>query len=710
MILPTHRRVVPSAWALCCFVLAATSVAAWAQSDATPAQAAAGQAQQAPETVPSTSGAGQNGGAEVGTGTPGAVSGQVIESTPDKRHLREAEAAYLAGAKKLGHDDLNAAEQQFQRALKLSPENENYAIAISVTRQHRLTELVQQASKARQAGDQEKAGTLFAEARALDPNDPLVVEHEGLFSSSKAGAAQPASVAAGQAAQSKGTDNTPIAPIADRTQMLAEPAAYEPWKPETPNLAGAIHLKPSDEIKDLHFRGSSQDVIRDVAAAYGIRAIMDNTVEPKNLRFDLEGVNYQRAMSVLKTMAHVFAVPLDETSAIFARDDATDRQRLQPQLEETISLPGSSSEQLNDVASVMRNIFDIKQATIQTGSGTIVVRAPEDVLQPMNRTLQDLIDANGEVMIEVKLYEVNTTRMINAGATIPTAAGIFNVDAAAASLVSANQTLVQEAIAQGLITGSESNIFIAGALIASGLVQSNLLSTTIGVFGKGVTQTGITETGSLGFNLGQNSTDTRSLDDVQLRLGDRQAGTFRLGTRYPIVSSTYSTGLSTASTAALGNASINGVSLASLLSQYAGGSSATIPQVTYEDLGVTLKATPRIERTGHINMLLDLKIEALSGSSANGNPVLENRQFSSDLSVADGESVMLASSVTRSETAAMSGLPGLSELPGFQMPIDDNTEKDTSQLVVIVTPHLVRHRSEALAGPRVPVVPPQAAN
>ncbi len=197
---------------------------------------------------------------------------------------------------------------------------------------------------------------------------------------------------------------------------------------------------------------------------------------------------------------------------------------------------------------------------------------------------------------------------------------------------------------------------------------------------------------------------------MQLRVGDHEEATFRLGTRYPIVSSTYTTGLSSASTAALGNASINGVNLASLLQQFAGGSSATIPQVTYEDLGVTLTAKPRIERLGRVNLQLELKIEALSGASANGNPVLDSRQFKTDLTVGDGESVLLASSVSRSETAAMAGIPGLSELPGFQMPIADNADRDSSQLVVVVTPHLIRHRSDTLAGPRVRVVATQAAN
>jgi type II secretory pathway component GspD/PulD (secretin) len=334
------------------------------------------------------------------------------------------------------------------------------------------------------------------------------------------------------------------------------------------------------------------------------------------------------------------------------------------------------------------------------GAGTIVVRAPEEVLAPLNRVIEELLESSGEVMVEVKMYEVDTTRTTNAGANIPTAAGIYNVDAAATALVNANQTLVQQAIAQGLISATASNLTIAAELIASGLVQSSLLSSTIGAIGGGTMMTGITETGNIAFNLGLNSSDTRALDDVQMRVGDRQPAIFREGTRYPIVTSTYSSGVSTPASS-LSNASINGVSVASLLSQYSGGSSVTIPQVTYEDLGITLNATPTIQKTGQINLKLELKIEALSGSTSDGNPILENRDFASYITVAEGESVLMVSNVTRSETAAMSGIPGLSELPGFQMPVTQDVEKNTTQLVMVVTPHVVRRRSDTVASPRI---------
>jgi type II secretory pathway component GspD/PulD (secretin) len=643
-----------------------------------------------------------------GSGTALAAAGpHPVETAPNKRDLRQAEDAYLAGANKLQRDDLIGAEREFTRAQKLDPGNRDYAIAISLARQHRLTELVQQAGKARQEGNPQKAEKLLAQARAIDPENPIVIEHSGPDLAKTASAAQAPEAASGQAAtdQASGKPGDKAGgalpdPLADRARMLSAGEASEPWQIQAPALEGAIRLAPSDAVKSFHLSGTSPDLLRDVASAYGIRAIVDNSVEQKNFSFDLENVNYGKAMEVLKEMAHVIVVPVDETSVLVARDLPSNRLLMERLVEETIYLPGSTQEQLNDMANVARNIFGVRQTTAQVATGSIVVRAPQEVLATMNRVLEDLNDATGEVMVEVKMYEVDTSRTANAGANIPTAAGIYNVDQAATALVSANQTLVQQAIAQGLVSPTASSLTIAGELIASGLVQSSLLSSTIGVIGGGTMMTGITETGNIAFNLGLNSSDARTLDDVQMRVADRQTANFREGTRYPITSSTYSSGLSTAASA-LSNKSINGVNVASLLSQYAGGSSMTIPQVTYEDLGVTLNATPAILKSGQINMKLDLKIESLTGSTSDGNPILGNREFKSDITVREGESVLMVSYVSKTETAAMSGIPGLSELPGFQMPVTQDIQKETNQLVMVVTPHVVRRRSDLLASPRI---------
>ncbi len=243
-------------------------------------------AQAPPADGDSTQQAPPAGRADAGTAVSGV--GRPAESAPSKHQLREAKDAYLNGAKKLEHDDLDAAEAEFKRALKLDPENKNYAIAISVARQHRVTELVRQSTQARQTGDSAKADTLLAEARAIDPANPFVLEHSGPF------LMEP---------QAPGKAGVAATPIADRGQML-QPQTNEPWKIQGPSLAGAIQLEPDDAVKSHSLAGVAADVIRNVALAYGIRAVIDDSVEQKQLRFNLENVDYQRAMSVVMSMTH----------------------------------------------------------------------------------------------------------------------------------------------------------------------------------------------------------------------------------------------------------------------------------------------------------------------------------------------------------------------------------------------------------------------
>jgi general secretion pathway protein D len=264
--------------------------------------------------------------------------------------------------------------------------------------------------------------------------------------------------------------------------------------------------------------------------------------------------------------------------------------------------------------------------------------------------------------------------------------------------VSANQTIVNQALAQGLIPPGSSNIVIALALIASGLVQSTLLTNTIGFFGGGITTTGVTMSSPLVLNLALNSSDTRAIDDITMRVGDRQSANFRVGSRYPITTSTYVVPAA-GSTAALSSISINGTSASSLLNSL---TTSTVPQIQYEDLGITLKTTPTVQKSGYITIHIDLKIEALAGGSIDNIPILTNRQFVSDVTVTDGETAMLASSLSKTESDALNGLPGLGELPGFQsVTADTNKNVDTSEMVLLITPHLVHHRYNMIAGPMI---------
>jgi general secretion pathway protein D len=135
---------------------------------------------------------------------------------------------------------------------------------------------------------------------------------------------------------------------------------------------------------------------------------------------------------------------------------------------------------------------------------------------------------------------------------------------------------------------------------------------------------------------------------------------------------------------------VNGVSASSLLASYLGSAAAvTVPQFQFEDLGITLDMTPHIERNQDVRVTLDMKLEALGGSSINNVPVLDNRALKSVITVPGGHSAMLATLVNTNDVKALDGLPGLSELPGFQG-TDQDVTRNSTELLITITPHIVR--------------------
>jgi hypothetical protein len=261
---------------------------------------------------------------------------------------------------------------------------------------------------------------------------------------------------------------------------------------------------------------------------------------------------------------------------------------------------------------------------------------------------------------------------------------------------------VQQIISSGLASAGD-YAAIAAILIASGEVTSSILSQPFATFGNGLTLTGLTSNGIKG-NLSLNSTDTRSLDQVQLRLDDNAEGTIRSGTRYPITTSSYSS-------ISASSVSIPGITSAGLSSVLSGlgisasslSSAQPIPQVQYQDLGLTLKVTPRIERNDDVVLKLDLKIQALQGTSLNGLPVLTNRSYTADIHLRGGASALVVGDLTRQESNAVSGTPGLTELPGFSALSSTTKEFDVSNLAILVTPHILRRRHSDQTGPLIPL-------
>lgn len=565
---------------------------------------------------------------------------------------RAAAKSYLDASKLFLAGKFEEARVGFERAARLDPTNSNYSQSAQVARDHEVTALLQAAAKDRLTGNHAAARAALMQAYELEPKNFQVSEHLDELGADVAQAQQH--------------------PLYDDVQE---------------KLGGPVQVEYAPGLHSFQIRATRREAIQQVFKAYGLEAIVDQSVTADMVRLNLGDASFKEATRALGMATDSFYVPLDAHRVLVARDTTENRQRFTRLSLETVYLPGLSSDAMTEVTNLARNVFGAQEVAPDASGGRLVVRAPQLNLDAFNSTMRQLLDGTSQVMLEVKMIQVAHTHGTNIGVTPPQAITAFNVYAEEQAILSQNQALVQQIISSGLAAPGDT-LAILAILLASGQVSSPLLSQGFALFGGGITQSALSP-GPATVNLALNSSDSRELDDVELRLGDAQDGTLKLGTRYPIETSSYSS-LSPSLPNIPGlNLPGNSSGLGSLLSQLT-GAIPTIPQVEYQDIGLQLKVHPRVMRNGNVALSVDLKLDSLAGNSINGLPVLNNRSYSGVVMLKQGSAAVIVGDVDESESRALTGTPGLTDLPGMNNVTDKNLQQNYATLLIVITPRVVR--------------------
>jgi Flp pilus assembly secretin CpaC len=571
---------------------------------------------------------------------------------PRSNDRRRAAKLYLAASKLFLDRQFEEAMKDFEQAAALDPTNANYRLAAGVARDHAITALIQEAAKDRLLGNEAADRAALERARALDPTNIEINQH--------------------------------LDELADDVARSQPQPLYE----QSSTLAGPVQLEPAPGLHSFHLHADRKQIISQVFRAFGLTAMLDTSVHPFLTRFDVDDASFEQAARVLSLDTNTFFVPLDAHRALVAADSTTNRNQFLRQDVETVYLTGLSDDELNDVLSVAKTIFLVQQATLSTSERALTLRAPQRTLEAFNATLQSLLEGRSQVLLDVRLIQVAHTSNRNTGAQLPQSMSAFNVTAEAESILKANQSLVQQIISSGLASPNNP-LAILGILIASGQVTNPLLSSGFATFGGGTIAESALVPGSATYTLSLNTSDSRELDQVQLRLEDGEKGEIKLGEKYPIQTSSFSS----LSGSAANIPGLTGAGTSSSLSSLLSSLSSTvpnIPMVQYEDLGLTLTVTPKALRNGDVALNLEMKLNALAGTSIDGNPVLDNREYTGTVTLKEGEATVVATEMDKSQSQAISGTPGLSEIPGMNNVTEKDLQKSYATLVIVMTPHVVR--------------------
>jgi len=426
-----------------------------------------------------------------------------------------------------------------------------------------------------------------------------------------------------------------------------------------------INLEPAPGRKNFHFQGDTRQLYTQIGAAFGVFMEFDSNLTSRVIRFDLDNVDFYTATDLAGKMTKSFWSPISNNTAMVASDTPETRKQYERLALRTFYVGNVSAQtDLNDLVNVMRTIFDMKFVSIQPGQNTITVRAPKEQVEAAASLLDNLMDAKPEISLEVTEYEIDTDRTRNMGLNLPTSFQVFNIPSEIRRVLGSDaQSVIDQINKTGTIDPSK----ISPTALAN-LAGSPLLGPFL-IFGKGNGLTGITAP-PISAKLAMNSSIATNLEAMTLRAIDGEAATFRVGTRFPIVNSTFSNvAVSTRGQVQVGNT----------------------PQFTYEDLGITLKATPHYHSNGDITLAMDLKVQGLGTLSINSIPDITSRSYVGTITVHDGDQSVIMGLLSEQELRSIQGFPILSTLPGLRTVLGTNSkERIHNELLIVITPHVVR--------------------
>ena len=536
--------------------------------------------------------------------------------------------------------DLAKAQELLDEAWKLDPRNVSALTGRELLRQNQIQQKVTEANWQLESNQRDKAVAGFRQALKLDPDNPFA--QQGLHS----------------ALQDLGNGEHPRIQYRD---------------------ADEVHIEPASDKHDFHFKGDTRGLLGQVWNAYGVRPLIDNSVTSKQARLDLEGADFATASIITSEMTKTFYVPLSKNQALIVADTLENRKNFERLALRTFYIGDASSAQdINDAVTLLRSVFDFKFTAPAAGSNQVTVRAPLSILEPATRILEDLYSGKPQVMLDINIFQVEQTLARDLGLGFPTQYTLFNVKSEEQNLLNSgsNQNLINQLISSGAINqANSSSIAALLAALAAGGSSNSIVNQPLATFGGGLTQSGVIIPGTT-IHASLNESSFQSLDHIMLRAAQGDAATFRDGMRYPILNASF---------APLSNSP----AISSVLANQS--FTAPFPSFSYEDLGITLKATPTVHGNRDVSLKLEFQLRGLGATQLNGVPVLTNREYTGAIGVPLGETAVLAGMVSKSEQLSLQGLPGLSQLPilGAGTSVK-NKQTDDAELLVTIRPYLVR--------------------
>jgi general secretion pathway protein D len=127
-------------------------------------------------------------------------------------------------------------------------------------------------------------------------------------------------------------------------------------------------------------------------------------------------------------------------------------------------------------------------------------------------------------------------------------------------------------------------------------------------------------------------------------------------------------------------------------------SNTVVNTIDYRNTGIILRVSPRINVNGDVRLDIEQEISNVSSTAAAASltPTVSERKVKSSISVATGQTVLLAGLISEQQNGNRNGLPLFDQIPGLGDAFghQDNSTART-ELIIFIRPQIIRNGSDA---------------
>lgn len=368
------------------------------------------------------------------------------------------------------------------------------------------------------------------------------------------------------------------------------------------------------------------DIYRALGKAFGINVLFDPQLKDQELAIELRDVTAQIALETLMRAAGHFYKVIDEHTILIAADNQQNRKTYEDLVIQTFFL---SNAEVKDVLTLLRSLIGAKNVATNEQLNAVTIRDTADRVKVAQRIIEGIDKSKSEVVIDVELIEVNTTKLRELG-----------------------MSLSNYQVTQSLDLGEEAKVR-----------WSDLANLT--------RESWVLTIPSIIYDFVKSNSDAQLLAKPQVRISEGEKGKVHIGDRVPIPVTSFN------SSNTVGGSI---VPITSFQYQDVGIKLDLEPRV-HHNKEITLKLQIEISQiSGYAD-----------AGGGQRQPIIGTRTIESTIRLKDGETNFLAGLIRTDETLGETGIPGLSDIPIIgRLFGKSTTDTKRTDVMLTLTPHIIR--------------------